>query len=79
MRPEDVQLGPEVQRFAARIGIELSDVRHARATAGQAMWVDDQPIDGEWLVFFGETVEGRKLRMVCGPRLDLVATFRPVE
>lgn len=79
MRPEDVELGPETQRFAHAHGIELADVRHARATAGeQAAWRDEKPIDGEWLVFFGSTPDGVRLRMVCGPRLELVATFRPV-
>lgn len=78
MRPEDVELGPETQRFAHDNDIELADVRHARATAGEQTWMDDQPIEGEWLVFFGSTPDGRRLRMVCGPQLNIVATFRPV-
>lgn len=80
MRPEMVELGPEAQRFAHENGIDLADVRHARATAGQqAAWRDDNPVEGEWLIFFGFTPGGVRLRMVCGPRLEIVATFRPVS
>lgn len=78
MRPEDVELGPETQRFAADNGFALADIRHARATAGDAAWMDEEPVEGEWLVFYGLTPGGVRLRMVCGPRLNLVATFRPV-
>lgn len=79
MRPEDVELGPEVQRFAHNNSIDLDEVRHARAATGQPIWTDDQPDAGNWQVFIGQTSDGRKLRMTCGPELHIVATCRPVE
>jgi hypothetical protein len=65
MRPEDVQLSPGAQRAAHDRGLELADVRHARAT-GQPMRSFKLGSDEVWQ-FTGETLDGRGLIMFCSP------------
>jgi hypothetical protein len=79
VRPEDVELGPETQRYIAEQNLDPDAVREACATAAVA-WRDqeDPPSDGDWLVVLGMLPDGRRLRMTCGPTVGHVASARIV-
>jgi hypothetical protein len=69
MRPEDVELSPSAQRIAHTRGIDVRDVRHARAT-GQPVRSFRRGAEEIWQVV-GSTPDGRRLVMFCSP-LELV-------
>jgi hypothetical protein len=80
MRPEDVVLAPAAQLSAHENGISLSDLRHARATSGLYYRHPDHPDDTDhWLMVMGETPEGVRVRILCGPGLELVSAVTRLD
>lgn len=79
MRPKDVEILPAAQRWSAANGVDVHEVREARAV-GQPLW-EGTDLDAGWLVVLGPPrADGRRLRMLCGQKdLSQVADVRLVE
>lgn len=76
MRPEDVIVQAEAQRFCGREEIELDEVRHVRATC-PPIWTGEGPDKGFIVILGPARADGRRLRLVChGWEFQFVAHVR---